>query len=69
VQTSTGAALTLFFVNTAAAEQGCLANIRPKSFKESFLMPAEIPANLNPGTPCFDGKRFMISIVCLSTFA
>src|SRR5581483_4323286 len=46
--TSTGAATTRFFVNTAAAVAGVSARINPRSGLPLDLMPAAAAANLNP---------------------
>jgi hypothetical protein len=55
----TGAAFTLFFVNTPAAVHGSEEKIRPKSFSLFFFIPDEIPEKRKPGTPSLAGKAFI----------
>src|SRR3989338_5233283 len=50
IPTSTGAALTLLVVKSAAAVAGRSEKIKARSFFLLFLMPQVTPANLKPGT-------------------
>src|SRR3989338_439373 len=49
IPTSTGAALTLLVVKSAAAVAGSSEKIKARSFFLLFLMPQATPANLKPG--------------------
>ena len=59
---STGAARTRFWVNTAAVGTSSSATTSPRSGRPRRLMPATMPANLNPGQAGAAGMPFRYHI-------